>query len=140
MKKIYALLSLLILIPSLASADLKGVIQNPNAVLSSGSFTAGHCLETSTTGSSGIKITDAGAACGSGGGSPGGSPNNLQYNLAGAFAGIPGSQANSVDSLGNPFDLYLTRTFGLFSTAATNFVITDGSGCDNCYSNPTSII
>lgn len=81
MKKLYFLLPL-IFFSFTALADLKGVIQNPDAVLSSGNFVAGHCLEFQNNGNGGAIVVDTGAACGSGGGggSPGGGLYDVQSN------------------------------------------------------------
>ena len=66
MKKLLALL--LFLIPATAYADLKGVIQNPAAVTTSGSFTSGHCVKFNNSGTTGGMISDTGAPCGASGG------------------------------------------------------------------------
>lgn len=73
MKRIFArfidfAIVLILLFPAVCFADLKGVIQNPSAVLSTGSFTSGDCVQFASSGTSGPRVSDAGAPCGSGGG------------------------------------------------------------------------
>lgn len=114
MKKICLLLLIFILYaPSSAFADLKGVLQNPNAVLVTGNFTSGNCVQFANSGSSGPRISDAGAACGSGsGGSPGGSLGQIQYNAG----------SNTFGGLTLTGDCTLVYTTGAITCTKTNGV------------------
>jgi hypothetical protein len=121
MKKLYALLlSLLILSPIAANAGLKAVVTNPGGVSSSGSFTAGDCVQFANTGSSGAQISDTGSACGAGGGgSPGGSVGQIQFkSSASAFGGFTMAGDCTLDyTTGN---ITCTKTSGnAFAASAT---------------------
>lgn len=76
--------------------------------------TAGQCLT-----SAGTTLAPTWGACGSGGGTPGGSTTQVQYNNAGAFAGITGATTNGTaltlvaPVLGTPASATLTNATGL---------------------------